>query len=314
MSLNFKAKQMGIYHTSTPVFNKRVFKAQAGIVLTEEVLKILNRPTGQERSKTDLHKLKSVVNGLKDVHKDFQFIKDALSIVIGYEKVEANIEVKKQSTEKGMSCYYILTGSIEATYDINDSDFDEERKLVSTEFATLRGESANNKTSQNDSYIISYTHVAGDYLGLVSGDGPEYDLPPPKSIKTLEVSEFLRIDRGKFHHAVRVVHNQYVQEVEHFINSESILRHLPEKERQKLVPLMAKQVKYFSLCDNWLIDFKYWLHSDYFTNHFRVLYNLVINSMNLKSQFPAGCKFMLLPLCSNHIIVVVQFCSMFSTI
>lgn len=269
----FEARRFGKHNNPTPVFNKRVFKAQAGIVLTDEVLKILRQPYSRTRTNDDLHKLKSVVNGLKDIHKGFQFIKDALSIVVGYEKIEANVYAQRQPKEKGLSCYYILTGSIEAVYDINNSeDLSEKIKLYPTknetssdsddeieyDFSRLRRIQKKNKTennedradddpnsnndTQNGSCLISYTHVAGDFLGLVSGDGPEYDLPPPKSIKTLEVCEFLRIDRRRFHEAVRVVHNQYVQEVEHFINSESILRHLPESERTKLVPLVAKQV------------------------------------------------------------------------
>jgi len=282
MSVVFEARPFGKHNNPTPVFNKRVFKAQAGIVLTDEVLKILKQPYCQPRTRDDLHKLKSVVNGLKDIHKGFQFIKDALSIVVGYEKVEANVHVKRQLKEKRLSCYYILTGSIEAVYDINntdefnekrtlfsskhdiksDSDFSEEkiqlvrlkrkqnkkenRDIYSDESCSSdASNSSSNSESQNGrSCLISFTHVAGDFLGLVSGDGPEHDLPPPKSIKTLEVCEFLRIDRRRFHEAVRIVHNQYVQEVEHFINSESILRHLPESEREKLVPLMAKQVSF----------------------------------------------------------------------
>lgn len=272
MSISFGLMKLGSHNNQTPVFNKRVFKAQAGIVLTEDVLKILKQPCSQERSTTDLHKLKSVVNGLKDVHKGFQFVKDALSIVVGYEKVEANIEVERQPDENGLSCYYILTGSIEATYDINNvdssDDMKERKELISLRTKTKDKKTVNSNSSddnidsdtesefesnnnfkaksaertQNGSCLISYTHVAGDFLGLVSGDGPEYDLPPPKSIKTLEVCEFLRIDRRRFHQAVRVVHNQYVQEVEHFINSDSILQYLPEKEREKIIPLMAKQV------------------------------------------------------------------------
>ncbi|KAK3735054.1 hypothetical protein QZH41_001732 [Actinostola sp. cb2023] len=241
MSFHLNSRQHGIYHNTTPVFNKRVFKAQAGIVLTEDILKILNRPLKQERSQSELHKLKSVVNGLKEIHKGFQFVKDALSFVVGYERIEPHVKIKRQPTESGLSCYYILTGSIEAKYSLNNSDSDQERKGRKTGIDSLRGKSKDSTSNQSDDCIITYTHIAGDYLGLVSGDGEEYDLPPPQSIKTLEICEFLRIDRNKFHQAVRAVHSQYVQEVEQFINSESILRYLPEKERERLVPLMAKQ-------------------------------------------------------------------------
>lgn len=241
MTVSFYSKPTINLHNSTPVFNKRIFRAQAGILLTEEILAILNRPLREGRSETELHKLKSVVNGLKDIHKGLQFIKDALCYVVGYEKVGPNVQVKKQSSEKDLSCYYILNGSIEATYVISNGDSDERKEKKSIFSDSLQGTDIDFKRS--DGYEIKYTHIAGDYLGLVSGDGPEYDLPPPHSIRTNEVCEFLRIDRSKFHQAVRTIHSHHVQEIEHFINSGSILRDLPLEERQRLVSLMARQVK-----------------------------------------------------------------------
>lgn len=218
-----------------------MFKAQAGIVLTEEILAILNRPLREGRNETELHKLKSVVNGLKDIHKGLQFIKDALCYVVGYEKVGPNVQIKKQSSEDELSCYYILNGSIEATYVIFNSDSDERKGKKSIFSDSLQG--TGSECKRNGGYEIMYTHIAGDYLGLVSGDGPEHDLPPPHSIRTVDVCEFLRIDRNKFHQAVRTIHGHHVQEIEHFINKDSILRRLPLEERQRLVPLMARQVR-----------------------------------------------------------------------
>uniref|UniRef100_A0A6P8I3F5 Uncharacterized protein LOC116298696 n=1 Tax=Actinia tenebrosa TaxID=6105 RepID=A0A6P8I3F5_ACTTE len=238
MAVSFYSKPPINLHNSTPVFNKRIFRAQAGIVLTDEILAILNRPLREGRSETELHKLRSVVNGLKDIHKGLQFIKDALCHVVGYEKVGPNVQVKKQSSETDLSCYYILNGSIEATYMISHGDSNGRKKKISG-FYSLQGTGID--CERRDGYEIKYTHIAGDYLGLVSGDGPEYDLPPPDSIRTTEVCEFLRIDRSKFHQAVRTIHSLHVQEIEHFINSGSILRDLPLEQRQRLVSLMARQ-------------------------------------------------------------------------
>ncbi|XP_032219235.2 uncharacterized protein LOC5518697 isoform X2 [Nematostella vectensis] len=212
-----------------PVFNKRLFKAQAGILLSEEILRILRRSPQEERSLSELSKLKAVVNGLKEIHKDLQYIKDALGYAINYEKVESGKTVTKQHSEKVLSCYYVLSGSVEAQYSI---DYDEE---------DIRGKIAGKDAQGNSICEINYTHVAGDYMGLVSADGPQYDLPPPDSMRTIETCEFIRIDRETFHKSVKKVQNRYVQEIEMFLEESEILRKLPAEERAVLVPLMAKQ-------------------------------------------------------------------------
>jgi len=174
-----------------PVFNKRLFKAQAGIVLTDKILGILQRPLTERRSTEELHTIKPVVSALKEIHKGLQFIKEALCHVVTYEKVDADEEISKKWGEKCLSCYYILNGSVEANYAINNGVFG-------------HGQSALEKSKDCE---ITYTHVAGEYLGLVSGEGQEFDYPPPDNIRTIEVSEFLRVDREQFHRAVKRVQN-----------------------------------------------------------------------------------------------------------
>lgn len=141
-----------------PVFNKRLFKAQAGIVLTDDTLEILRRRSTARRSAEELHVIKPVVAALKEIHKGLQFIKEALCHVVTYQKIEAGVEISKQQGESCLSCYYILSGSVEAKYDINNG-------------------SSGDPAAAEKSYDceITYTHVAGEYLGLVSGDGREFE-------------------------------------------------------------------------------------------------------------------------------------------
>lgn len=210
-----------------PVFNKRLFKAQAGIVLTDKILEILQRRSTARRSAEELHVIKPVVTALKEIHKGLQFIKEALCHVVTYQRVEADVEICKKQGESCLSCYYILNGSVEAKYDINN------------------GSSGDHAVEKSNDCEITYTHVAGEYLGLVSGDGREFDYPPPDNIRTVEVSEFLRVDREQFHNAVKRVQNRYVQEIEMFIEEVAALKALPWEEKRKLVGLMARQVRYY---------------------------------------------------------------------
>ncbi|XP_073252480.1 uncharacterized protein [Porites lutea] len=208
-----------------PVFNKRLFKAQAGIVLTDKILYILQRPLSHRRSTEELHTIKPVVSALKDIHKGLQFLKEALCFVVTYEKFDADVDISKKNGEKCLSCYYILNGSVEARYAISNGVFSQ-------------GENSPKNPNDCD---INYTHVAGEYLGLVSGDGPEFDYPPPDSIRTIEVSEFIRVDREQFHRAVKKVQNKYVREIENFIEEVLALKALPADEKKKLVAMMARQ-------------------------------------------------------------------------
>jgi len=227
MSILCKTRPQFPVQKLPPVFNKRLFKAQAGIVITDKILYILQRPLSQRRSTEELHTIKPVVSALKDIHKGLQFLKEALCFVVTYEKFDADVDISKKNGEKCMSCYYILNGSVEARYAISNGVFSQ-------------GENSPKNPNDCD---INYTHVAGEYLGLVSGDGPEFDYPPPDSIRTIEVSEFIRVDREQFHRAVKKVQNKYVREIENFIEEVLALKALPADEKKKLVAMMARQVR-----------------------------------------------------------------------
>ena len=220
MTLLEKVSPRDCFYNPPPVFNKRLFRAQAGIVVTNDSLRILKRPLTRRRSEGELHTLKSVVSGLKAVHKGLQIIKEALCYCVNYERVDGNVDIRKKREEDILSCYYILSGSVEGKYTVNN-DFESDNNLGCD---------------------ISYTHVAGEYIGLVSSDGPKYDLPPPDEMRSIEACEFLRIDRRKFHQTVKRVQNRYVKEIEHYINNTSILKQLPNEDKTKMVALMARQV------------------------------------------------------------------------
>ena len=206
-----------------PLFNKRLFKAQAGIVITEKILRILKRPARERRTPDEIHDVKGVVTALKDIHRGLQFIKEALCEVVTYEKVDSDVEICQDAPGKCLPCFYILSGSVEAKYRITND--------------TKEGKCPERGCD------IRYTHVSGEFLGLVSGDGSVYDYPPPDSIRTTEVCEFLIIDRELFHQTVKLVQKQYVREIEDFVNHGSFLSELPTEERKKLVPFIAKQVR-----------------------------------------------------------------------
>lgn len=230
MSILYETQPELLRRRLPPVFNKRLYKAQAGIVLTDKIIKILQKPKSERRTSEQLSIIKTVVAALKDIHKGLQFIKEALCRVVTYERVEGDVEISKNSEEKCLSCYYILNGSVEARYEINNGVFGSGLPVD------------NPKDCE-----ISYTHVAGEYLGLVSGDGQEFDYPAPDKIRTIETSEFLRVDREQFHRAVRQVQNRYVKEIEDFIEGVAFFKTLPQDDKAKLVNLMARQVLKFTL-------------------------------------------------------------------
>lgn len=206
---------------SKPIFNKRLYKAQAGITISKQAKDILLRDVTETRSESDLYTIRSVVSGLKEIHKNFEFAKAALGCAITYEKRESDRKIEK--TEKGsvLSCYYILSGSVEAFYQVKN--------------AAPRGSEEN--------CTISYTHVAGDYIGLVSADGPQFDLPSPEYLTTIEDCKFIRIDRQVFHNKILESQRQFRDEISGFLDTHQIFEVLTEKDRNKLIQRMVKQVR-----------------------------------------------------------------------
>lgn len=206
---------------SKPIFNKRLYKAHAGITISKPASNILHRNPNQPRSESELRAIRSVVAGLKDVHQNLEFVKKALGHTVSYEKHESDVRIEKQMDETQLSCYYILSGSVEAFYTVRNSG---------TPFR------------KSEEQTISSTNVAGDYIGLVSADGASFDLPPPEFMTTIENSEFLRIDRAVFHEKIQEAQKLFRDEIVRFLDGNVLFGNITEEDRQKLVLQMVKQV------------------------------------------------------------------------
>ena len=204
-----------------PIFNKRLYKARAGITVSKKASDVLHRNANQPRSEADLRSIRSVVAGLKDIHKNLEFVKTALGHAVTYEKHDSDVRIEKKRNETQMSCYYVLFGSVEAFYTVRDS------RAPFREIAER---------------TISYTNVAGDYVGLLSPDGPNFDLPPPECMNTMGSCEFLRIDRAVFHEKIQEAQTLFRDEIVRFLNGNALFEKITEEDRLKLVSQMVKQV------------------------------------------------------------------------
>ncbi|KAK3577915.1 hypothetical protein CHS0354_015465 [Potamilus streckersoni] len=173
-----------------PMFNKRLFASQGGtVILTAEARRIMEKNKESEFCKEDRKLTKSelltmrfVTEGLRLIHKGHDYVKDVLSHAVTYENLDAFSYVKTKPWEEILSCYYIVNGAVEVTYDMN---------------ATTGSRSVYQPN-------IIYNHGTGEYLGLVSFEGPSEDLTPPATIYTKEYTQFLRIDRQRFHRLLQV--------------------------------------------------------------------------------------------------------------
>jgi CRP-like cAMP-binding protein len=204
-----------------PIFNKRLYKAHAGITVSKKASDVLHRNANQPRSEADLRTIRSVVAGLKEIHKNLEFVKTALGHSVTYEKHDSDVRVERKRIETQMSCYYVLSGSVEAFYTVRDSR------------APFR------EVAQR---TISYTNVAGDYIGLLSADGPNFDLPPPESMNTMGSCEFLRIDRAIFREKIQEAQRLFQDEIVRFLDGNALFEKINEDDRLKLVSQMVKQV------------------------------------------------------------------------
>ena len=207
---------------SKPIFNKRLYKAHAGINISKRASDILNRNSSRPRSEDDLRAIRSVIAGLKEIHKNFEFVKTALGHSMTYEKHDSDVRIKKYDNETQMSCYYVLSGSVEAFYTVRNS---------------------RSPSHETDEQSISYTNVAGDFIGLLSADGSNFDLPPPESMNTIENCEFLRIDRAVFHEKIEEAQKLFRDEIVRFLDGNTLFGKITEEDRSKLVSQMVKQVK-----------------------------------------------------------------------
>ncbi|XP_019627929.1 PREDICTED: uncharacterized protein LOC109472585 [Branchiostoma belcheri] len=203
------------------VFNKRLFAAQGSVVITLEARKVMVRNAvslDRDLTASELLSMRPVADGLKLIHNGLKYVKDAISHVVTYESYDQDVYVTKQPQEDLLSCYYILSGSVEVTYD----------------------KPSRNSMQVHESNII-YAHGVGEFLGMVSPEGPSRDLAPPATMYTTEPCEFLRIDRQKFHEKIKSLAKLHKEEKEHYLNNVSVLKTLPEVEKEKLMSVLVKQ-------------------------------------------------------------------------
>jgi len=176
--------------------------------------------TQRKLAKQELRSMRSVVEGLKLIHKNQDYLKDLLSHVVTLETYNPFQYVVKKHWEDSLSCYYIVHGAVEVTYDMKTTE-------------------SRNVYQPN----IIYSHGTGEYLGIVSSEGRDEDIAPPATVYTKELSEFLRIDRDRFHTLVETFTSVLKNEIEDFLNNgESILSKLSESTKSRILPMIEKQV------------------------------------------------------------------------
>jgi len=209
-----------------PVFNKRLFVTSGNVVITKEARRIMLRNSRYRNdedpvlSKSDLRAMKSVVEGLKLIHKDQGHIKDALSHCVTLETYEAFQYVVKKQWEDVLSCYYIVHGAVEVTYDMR--------------------ETASRSVYQPN---IIYSHGTGEYLGIVSSEDKTEDIVPPATVYTKELSEFLRIDREKFHRICERFTSVLLTEIRRYVFRKStVLSKVPPDVKEKVQRLVCSEL------------------------------------------------------------------------
>ncbi|XP_053379700.1 uncharacterized protein LOC123527817 isoform X3 [Mercenaria mercenaria] len=211
---------------AAPVFNKRLFASQGAVIITQEARRLMAiNALANEKcdldsllSKTEVQCLRCVVDGLKLIHKGQDFVKDVLSKVVSYEVYEAFNYVPTKSWEDYLACYYILNGAVEVTYD-------------------LRSTESRNVFQAN----IIYSHGTGEYLGLVSAEGPTEDLAPPATIYTKELTQFIRVDRQRFHQLMKKATRFIDKRKRDYISSHSFLAKISEEIKEKILHKLAIQ-------------------------------------------------------------------------
>ncbi|XP_069112796.1 uncharacterized protein [Argopecten irradians] len=210
-----------------PVFNKRLFATQGNVIITKEARRVMLRNAGsvqegveRQLTKSELLSMRTVVEGLKLIHKGQDYIKDALSHVVTREEYDAFEYVVKKPWEDKLSCYYIVHGAVEVTYDMSSTE-------------------SRNVYQPN----IIYSHGTGEYLGMVNAESRDEDISPPATVYTKERSEVLRIDRELFHIIVEQTTQVLNNEIRTYFNhGESVFKDMPNSSKEKIFPLIEKQV------------------------------------------------------------------------
>ena len=214
---------------AAPVFNKRLFASQGTVIMTGEARRLMsinsiaNEDCDTEAilTKRELQCLRCITEGLKLIHKGHDFVKDVLSRVVTYEVYQAFKYVPHKSWEEFLSCYYILNGAVEVTYD-------------------LRSRESRNVYQAN----IIYSHGTGEYLGLVSPEGPREDLAPPATIYTKELTQFIRVDRKRFHKLMEKATAMIDKQKRDYISRRSFLTKVSQSVKEKLLHKFTIQVSF----------------------------------------------------------------------
>ena len=213
-----------------PVFNKRLFVTQGAVIITKEARRIMaciaKCPSGKDPvlTKSELLTMRSVVDGLKLIHKGQDYIKNVLSRCVTLETYNAFQYVKKKHWEDILSCYYIVHGAVEVTYDMSGA-----------------GQSSSRNVYQPN---IIYSHGTAEYLGIVSAEGRDEDIAPPATVYTKELCEFIRIDRDRFHRLIEVEETILKSEIRrYFKTGKSILSVLAEDVQVKILEMIQKHVR-----------------------------------------------------------------------
>lgn len=109
-----------------PIFNKRAFASKSVIITSKarEVMasnetRLLNHTL--HLNPAELAAMRDLVEALRLVHRDIDYVKTCVSHCLTLENHDAFRYVQKHSHEEFMSCYFILCGTVEATYDWSDS-------------------------------------------------------------------------------------------------------------------------------------------------------------------------------------------------
>ena len=209
-----------------PVFNKRLYVTSGNVVITKEARRVMARNARYRPeedpilTKSELRTMRSVVEGLKLIHKDQGHIKDAISHCVTLETYNTFQYVVKKQWEEVLSCYYIVHGAVEVTYD-------------------MRATASRSVYQPN----IIYSHGTGEYLGIVSAEDRTEDIAPPATVYTKEFSEFLRIDREKFHRICERFKSVLLSEIRRYVFGKSpILAKVSKEVREKILPLILKEV------------------------------------------------------------------------
>lgn len=214
-----------------PVFNKRLFVTQGAVIITKEARRIMAQNArcspDQDPSltKSEMLTLRSVVEGLKLIHKGQDYIKNVLSRCVTLENYNAFQYVKKKPWEDTLSCYYVVHGAVEVTYDMSGA-----------------GQSSSRNVYQPN---IIYSHGTAEYLGIVSAEGRDEDIAPPATVYTKEQCEFIRIDRDRFHRLIEVEETILKNEIQRYFKSgSSILSILADDVQAKILQMIQKHVRF----------------------------------------------------------------------